>query len=153
METTQQIIDATQEIFSSMIMLEVSPGEPFIRQNDMLTDSISGLVGLAGTTKGLLAIHLTKPAALAVTAAFLGMEVEEIDEDVCDAIGELANMLAGSMKTAIDPKGSDVKLSMPSAVHGQEYAVDCLTNAETVTVPFIFNGNSFMVELQIRQDG
>lgn len=153
METTQQIIDATQEIFSSMIMLDVSPGKPFIRRNDMLTDSISGLVGLAGTTKGLLAIHLTKPAALAVTAAFLGMEVEEIDEDVCDAIGELANMLAGNVKTAIDPKGSDVKLSMPSAVHGEEYAVDCLANAQSVTVPFNFNGDSFMVELQIRQEG
>ncbi len=152
MEKTQHIIEATQEIFSSMIMLEVSPGEPFVRRNEMLTGSISGLVGLAGTTKGMLAIHLTKPAALAVTGAFLGMEVNEIDEDVCDAIGELANMLAGSMKAAIDPKGSGVKLSMPSAIHGQEYAIDCLARAESVTVPFTFNGVSFMVELQIRQD-
>ena len=149
-ETTQKIIEATQEIFSSMIMLEVVPGEPFRRRDSTLTNSISGLVGLAGSTKGLLAIHLSKPAALAVTTAFLGMDVEEINEDVCDAIGELANMLAGNMKTAIDPKGSEVKLSMPSAVHGEEYTVDCLADAESITVPFTFNGDDFMVEVQIR---
>lgn len=152
MKLTQHIIDATQEIFSSMIMLEVAPGEPYQRKNDALTDSISGLVGLAGTTKGLLAIHLSRPAALAVTSAFLGMDVEEIDEDVRDAIGELANMLAGNLKTAIDPKGSDVKLSMPSAVHGEEYSVDCLAGAESITVPFTFSADCFMVELQLRQE-
>jgi chemotaxis protein CheX len=38
---------------------------------------------------------------------------------------------------------------MPSAIHGEEYAVDCLTNAESIAVPFTFNDHTFMVELQI----
>jgi len=147
----QDICDSTQEIFSSMIMLDVSPGEPFKRDANKLEHSISGIIGLAGTVKGMLAIHLPNEAALAVTTAFLGMDVEEIDEDVCDAIGELANMLGGSIKSVIDPTGSDVQLSIPSAIHGEEYAVDCLAESESVTVPFSFNGQTFMVELQISQ--
>ena len=87
-----------------------------------------------------------------MTGAFLGMDVAEIDEDVRDAIGELANMLAGNMKSVLDPNGSEVQLSMPSAVHGEEYSVDCLANADTVTVPFSFNGSRFLVELQIGKD-
>ena len=152
MDHAQNIINSTQEIFSSMIMLDVTPGEPFSRGREMLQDSISGIIGLAGTTKGLLAIHLPKPVALAVTTAFLGMDVEEIDEDVCDAIGELANMLGGSLKSALDPKGSDIKLSMPSAIHGEEYSVDCLANTENVTVPFTLEGETFLIELQIGQN-
>jgi len=148
----EHITASTQEIFSSMIMLEVIPGEAFKRKNEMLKNSISGIIGLAGTTKGLLAIHLPNPTALAVTTAFLGMDVEEIDEDVRDAIGELANMLGGSLKAVLDPSGSDIKLSMPSSVYGEEYAIDCLADAEMVTVPFEFDGHSFMVELQIRED-
>lgn len=152
MEHAQHIIDSTQEIFSSMIMLDVSPGEPFKRSNEMLQNSISGIIGLAGTTKGMLAIHLSNDTALAVTTAFLGMDVEEIDEDVRDAVGELANMLGGSLKAVLDPTGSAINLSMPSAIHGEEYAIDCLADAETVTVPFKFNGQTFMVELQICKD-
>jgi len=151
-EYSQTIIESTQEIFSSMIMLDVTPGEPFIRSHNMLKNSISGLIGLAGTTKGMLAIHLPNAAALAVTTAFLGMEVEEIDEDVRDAVGELANMLAGSVKSALDPKGSDIKLSMPSAVYGEEYSVDCLAHAQSITVPFQLEELTFLVELQIRTE-
>lgn len=151
MKYAQEISDSTQEIFSSMVMLDVSPGEPFKRSDNKLVKSISGIIGLAGSVKGMLAIHLPDKAALAITTAFLGMDVEEIDEDVCDAVGELANMLGGSMKTVLDPGGSNVQLSMPSAVHGEEYAVDCLADAVSVTVPFAFNGQTFMVELQLSQ--
>ncbi len=134
-----------------MVMLDVSSGEPFKRDDSKLINSISGIIGLAGAVKGMLAIHLPNEAAMAVTTAFLGMDVEEIDEDVCDAIGELANMLGGSMKSILDPSGSEIQLSMPSAIHGEEYAVDCLTDSESVTVPFEFNGQTFMVELQLSQ--
>lgn len=152
MDHIQHLIEATQEIFSSMIMLEVSPGEPFNRNKSPLKDSISGIIGLAGTTKGLLAIHLPTAAALAVTTAFLGMDVEEIDEDVQDAIGELANMLGGNVKTALDPKGSGIQLSMPTSVHGDEYSIDCLAHAEELTIPFTFDNHTFLIELQIGQD-
>ncbi len=152
MTHAQHIIDSTQEIFSSMIFLEVTPGDPFKRQDEPLTNSISGIIGLAGTMKGSLAIHLTNDAALAVTTAFLGMDVEEIDEDVKDAIGELANMLGGSLKSVLDPSGSDIKLSMPSTVYGEEYSIDCLDEAESVAVPFSFDGHTFIVELQMRTE-
>ncbi len=153
MNNDQFIIDATQEIFSSMIMLDAVPGEPFVRGSAMLENSISGLIGLAGKTKGMLAIHLPNTVALAVTSSFLGMEVDEIDEDVRDAIGELANMLGGSIKAFIDPKGSDIQISMPSAVHGEEYTIDCLAGAQVTCVPFTIDAGTFLVELQIRQDG
>ena len=151
MKYAQDIAAATQEIFSSMVMLDVSPGEPFTRDDSPLANSISGIIGLAGAVKGMLAIHLPNDAAIAITTAFLGMDVEEVDEDVCDAIGELANMLGGSVKAILDPSGSEVQLSMPSAIHGEEYAVDCLADSESVSVPFTFDGQKFMVELQISQ--
>ena len=152
MEHAQHIAAATQEIFSSMIMLEVAAGEPYQRKDEQLRDSVSGIIGLAGKAKGMLAIHLPNPTALAVTTAFLGMEVEEIDDDVRDAIGELANMLGGSLKAVLDPNGSSVQLSMPSAVHGAEYSIDCLAEAESVSVPFSFADQTFTVELQMRAE-
>ena len=152
MPYAQQIVAATTEIFSSMLMLEVSPGEPFARSQGPLNNSISGIIGLAGKSKGLLAIHLPKPLATAITTAFLGMDVQEIDEDVCDAVGELANMLGGNLKSALDPKGSEIQLSMPTAIHGEEYAIDCLANAIKVAVPFELEGTTFLVELQLRSE-
>lgn len=153
MDLVQRITESTQEIFSSMIMLEVTPGEPYKRNKSVLRSSISGIIGLTGSIKGLLAIHLPKQTALEVTTAFLGMDVTEIDEDVRDAIGELANMLGGSLKATLDPKGSGIQLSMPTAIYGEEYSIDCIAEAEEITVPFELSGNTFLVELQIDPNG
>lgn len=152
MDHSQHIIESTREIFSSMIMLEVVPGEPYENKKSVQVDSISGIIGLAGSIKALLAIHLPADTALAVTTAFLGMDVEEINEDVRDAIGELANMLGGSVKTALDPKGSDIQLSMPTSVSGEEYSIDTIADAEEIMVPFELEGKTFSVELQIAPD-
>jgi chemotaxis protein CheX len=131
-----------------MIMLEVTPGDPYKRMDLSLKNSISGIIGMAGSIKGLLAIHLPNQTALEVTTAFLGMDVENIDDDVRDAIGELANMLGGSLKSALDPKGSDIKLSMPSTICGEEYSIESISNADVVTVPFELEGNTFLIEFQ-----
>ncbi len=152
MDHSQHIIESTREIFSSMIMLEVAAGEPYKNKKSVQINSISGIIGLAGNIKALLAIHLPTDTALAVTTAFLGLDVEEINEDVRDAIGELANMLGGSVKTALDPKGSEIILSLPTAVSGEEYSIDTLADAEEIMVPFQLEGKTFTVELQIAPD-
>jgi chemotaxis protein CheX len=50
-----------------------------------------------------------------------------IDDDVRDVMGELANMVAGNLKSLL-PKGVD--LSMPSVVVGSDYSLHvCGVNA------------------------
>ncbi|MCF6178730.1 MAG: chemotaxis protein CheX, partial [Geopsychrobacter sp.] len=79
MKHAEQIVAATCEIFSSMIMLEVTPEEPTTRTDTAFENSITGMVGLAGSVRGNLSIHLPAKVATDVTAAFLGMEVESIN--------------------------------------------------------------------------
>ena len=79
-EISDKIIESTIEIFTGMVMMDISvAGEPLQKLGPM-KQSITGMVGLAGTHKGVLAVHFPKQIALAVTGSFLGMEVEEINE-------------------------------------------------------------------------
>lgn len=152
MELKQTIIDATQEIFSSMVMLGTTPGTPFERLDVPLTDCVSGTISLTGKVNGLLSIHLPNQSALEVSGAFLDLEIDEIDDDVCDAIGELANMLAGNLKAALDPGGSDIQLSIPATDYGDQYSVERLPGAANITVPFYLDDGDFLVELQLQTD-
>lgn len=145
------IVAATKEIFETMIMMDVTPGKQLTDKVNAFTESVSGIVGLAGICKGMLAIHTPNDVAKTITTNFLGMEVEEIDEDVKDAIGELANMLAGNIKTIISENGKDITLSVPSAVCGEEYTVDCLADAEWITVPFTVPEGKFLVSIEIEK--
>lgn len=150
MDLQKNITDATKEIFETMIMLDITPGDPLEKSVNSFKCSVSGVIGLAGSCQGMLAIHTPDAVAKAITSSFLGMDVDEVDEDVTDAIGELANMLAGNIKMVLDEAGKDVTVSIPSCIHGEEYSMDCVADADWVVVPFTVDSGEFLVELQLK---
>ncbi|MDY0190951.1 MAG: chemotaxis protein CheX [Desulfuromonas sp.] len=149
MDLERITIEATQEVFETMIMLEATPlpSLPVLVSN--FVDSVSGVVGFAGSSSGIVAIHAPSEVALAITSRLLGLEIDSYCEDVTDAFGELANMLAGNIKMVLDESGGNITLSVPSYVYGADYHVDCVADADWVVIPFESDDGEFMVQLQI----
>ncbi|MBU0665434.1 MAG: chemotaxis protein CheX [Proteobacteria bacterium] len=151
MDINEKIIETTIEIFTTMVMMDVTVDGPPLQTSGALTDSITGMIGLAGTHKGVLAIHIPNHVAIAITSSFLGMDVAEIDDDVRDAVGELANMLGGNVKTILSENGRDIDLSLPSTIAGHEYGFKAATDVDLVVLPFKTEAGSFLVELQLEK--
>ena len=151
MEIDEHLAASVAEIFSTMIMMEAEVADSTPPRPPVFTNSISGVIGLAGTKKGVLALHFPMPVALAVTSSFLGMEVTESGPDVEDAIGELANMLGGSVKTVLTDKGRDIQLSMPTTISGESYDVQLIHDALRYALAFRIGAGDFLVELQLEQ--
>lgn len=149
MDLREQIIDSTVEIFTSMVMMDITVSDRNLKEKGTLENTITGVVGLAGTHKGVLAVHVPYPVAFAVTGNFLGIEVNEMNEDVEDAIGEIANMLGGNVKSILSENGRDINLSLPSTVSGKEYGFHTIKGAERVAIVFQSESGVFQVELQI----
>ena len=150
MDLQKNIIDATVEIFETMIVMEATPGEPLSQKITTFQNTVSGMVGLGGSFKGILTVHTPEKVAKAITGNFLDLEVSEINDDAKDAIGELANMLAGNIKLALDATGTAITLSIPSVVYGERYTLNSLSNADWVAVPFATPFGEFLVELQVK---
>ena len=150
MVSHQNVIDATQEIFETMIMVDINAGEPLNYPVNDFHKGMTSMVGFAGFRQGMLAIHTPETVALDITTQFLGLDVEKIDEDVIDALGELANMVAGSLKPLMAQEGVDVELSLPSVIHGSQYSMTTLADAELIIVPFKLASGEFLVELAFK---
>jgi chemotaxis protein CheX len=59
-------------------------------------------VGISGTWNGRIEVRLDKNLAYSAAAAMLMQPVQEISEaDMLDAIGEIANMVAGVIKPSL----------------------------------------------------
>lgn len=151
MELEDKIVESAKEIFSTMIMMEIEVRTDAIGEHHAFHDSISGIIGLAGMRKGVLAIHLPKNVAMAITGNFLGMEVTEVNEDVEDAVGELANMLGGNVKTILSERGRDIELSMPSTITGKDYDFQSKKDAERYLIPFVSEAGMFCIDLQLEK--
>lgn len=146
----KSLIKDVQEVFINMVGVEDLMHLPI--QVDVTThfkECLTAMVGLAGTYNGLVSVHLPWPLAISFTSLMLGMEVTEIDDDVNDAMGEIANMVAGSFKQHLSKGGSDVHLSTPSIVNGGDYVVSSGKNLENITLKFATDDEWFMVSLSI----
>lgn len=148
MDFSEAIIEATIDVFSTMIMLDANPGSPMKEKVLSFQESVSGLLGFSGDIKGMLRIHCPNQVAMAITGSMLGMEVDQIDDDVNDAIGEIANMVAGGLKVNLAKHDRNIELSIPTAIGGKSYNVHSLARAEWVTIPFSMEAGQMLVELE-----
>jgi chemotaxis protein CheX len=107
-----------QSVFDTMMDLDAAEcGTPW----QHTPDTITAAVHFVGEWRGAALVECRAPQALQFAARFMGMEPPAaIDEDVRDVVGELANMVAGNLKSLL-PRGVD--LSMPSLVEGSDYAL------------------------------
>lgn len=145
MNSRESIVTTTKEVFSGMLFMEVTPQEP-VEPGMTHDNSISGIIGFGGRLKGMLAVHTPEEVAKAITAGFLGMPIEEVNEDVNDAIGELANMLAGGVKLALSEINNEISLSIPSVICGDSYTINAPTEGEALLIPFVVPEGRFYVE-------
>jgi chemotaxis protein CheX len=148
MNIGQDIIGATRDVFSTMLMMELGGGDPVEGAGGEVDSNITALLGLGGDIRGMLAVHCPARVAMTITSGFLGMDVDALNEDVKDAIGEIANMVAGNLKIAFAGDDLKIELAIPSTIIGQSYRVGGMLGAKRVAVPFAMESGQFLVELK-----
>jgi len=151
-QLARYVIDATKDVFSTMIMMDPADDYPLKDPIHRFQCSITGMVGFAGIYSGVISIHCPVSLALQITSSMLGMECDEVNEDLNDAIGEIANMLGGSVKQVLSKGGMDVKLSIPTVISGEDYTVNSLSDIDCVVIPFRVNDTRFLVGLTLKKE-
>lgn len=152
---TTSVIKATTDLFATMMMMELTPGDALSSRSEMEKEVvITGIIGLAGVYKGTISIHFSKAMALKSISAMLGMEFDELTDDTKDAIGEIANIVAGGAKTELSAHGVAFDLSLPTVIAGENYSVfhtDAARKGKGTIVPFSCDGQRMFVEFDLEK--
>jgi chemotaxis protein CheX len=106
------------EVFQLMLGVHCEP-DSGLAEGD--AESVTAVVGFGGMLSGACVFRTGGAAALKIAARMTGMEFEEIDDTVKDAIGEICNMLAGSWKGRVPQLAANCGLSVPAVITGRNY--------------------------------
>jgi len=110
------LAEIVESIFSTMLDLKVSPAEVSLPPH---ADRLTASVFLEGSWNGAVSIECSRQVACSFAGRLLAMDPPEaVNDEVRDAFGELANMIAGNVKSAI---AADSRISMPSVVDGSDF--------------------------------
>ena len=149
----RQLVSDVCEIFSTMVGVEdINHLPQEVETAPHFKKSVTAMVGLAGTCNGMVCLHTSQALAMNFTAQMLGMDVGEVEDDVNDALGEIANMIGGSFKHHLSNGGDDIKLSTPSVVTGTDYSFSSGQPGETLSLLFSAAGEEFMVSVVLEMD-
>ena len=106
---------------------------------------LKGYVDLSGKWKGRIEVRLAKSLAYAATAAMMMQPIEEVSEaDMLDAIREIANMIAGGIKSSL-PR--PCAMTVPESEVANEGICTCPGAEATLSIAFQHESGSLMVRV------
>ena len=127
---------AAESVFSMMLGLRVQI-QP--HQTVDQPDPVNGVVALLGFTgpwAGTGVVYCDERFACKIGSAMLMTEVTEINGDVLDGLGEVANMILGNLKESLEPHTGPLGLSVPTVVYGKNFSTRSAIKAAWTLVPF-----------------
>ncbi len=115
-ETDQVLIGCLDKAVESTFGMILGESPKFSEDGQDTTEH-SGLVGIiavVGDVSWSLSVGFSPQSATSIAQQFAGCEFDYDSDDMCDVIGELANVLAGDVVAALDELGIKVQMSLPS---------------------------------------
>ena len=114
----EALLDGAKEVFETMVFMDIAEAtEPDQKiEGWALLSSIT----FKGPFEGCLAVCCNVDCAKAIAEGMLALNLEEVgEEETCDAMGEIANMVMGSVKARLQNEIGNVEVSIPSVVSGR----------------------------------
>lgn len=136
-EIIQAVQSATADVFSTMLGLELEPRPTDLDKGcPSVSDGVMAFVGVTGPWVGTGIVSCSAAFACKLCATFLMSEAETVNEEVLDAVGEIANMVIGNFKNAAEAVVGPLGLTVPTVIYGRNFTSKSLRNNEWHLLPF-----------------
>lgn len=140
-------LKAVQNVFETMINIPYTLGKPSLKKDTTTSYEVSGSIGISGEVVGCVVVSFPEAIALQLASALLGEELKQVDEDCTDAIGEIANMVAGDAKKEF-PKGNTT-ISVPSVVIGK-HRIAFPKGVPIISIPCRTDQGTFVIDVALK---
>lgn len=147
-EVINPFINATRNVVATMAGISPKPEKPRLKRDHASTMDFTGVVGLAGDgAKGSFAVSFSQSCIERIVRNMLGDEIEDMEQDMRDAVGELANMISGGARAELEQKGHSFDMAVPTLIAGKGHRIFQLTDMPVLVVPFNTEAGPFTVEV------
>ena len=137
------IAQSAADVFETMLAMDVTLGNAREDTINHQADGVVALVGVGGSWAGSGRISCSASLACQLAGAMLMQPFTHVNEEVLDAMSEIANMIIGNVKTTFEERLGFLALSLPTVVYGRNYQTRCAGVRQWTVVP-VHCGNEVM---------
>jgi len=108
------------DIWAAILGMVLQPADALAHHGEEVR-VVTGCVQITGDWSGAVTVQCSAHLARVATAVMFGSTPDDVTEDeVCDTVGELANMTGGNVKSLLP---GSCQLSLPAVTTGRDYHV------------------------------
>ncbi len=142
------LMESAKEVFETMVFMDLAEcfdDEAKIEGSSLL-GTITFRITFEGRLDGCMTIYCSTDCARAIAMNMLAMDPdEEISEaEVSDAIGEITNMVMGSVKTRVQDRVGSLDVSIPTVITGRELDSSLGDGANKAVIRVSLDGEHLM---------
>jgi chemotaxis protein CheX len=141
-------VNSVRGVFSTMVGVQTTVNRPFLKSDPSPSHDVSSIIGFSGEVVGSVVVSFQNDAAARLASAFAGTDLQPGTTDFADAVGELANMIAGAAKKDL---GGNANITVPSVVIGAGHVLARLSDVPCIVIPCDTPVGSFAVEVSIKR--
>jgi chemotaxis protein CheX len=142
------LINSIRAVFSTMVKLEVTIQRPHVKTSPAPSYDVSGIIGLSGDLIGSIVVSFQMEAAVRIASLFAGTALAADSPDFADAVGELANMIAGGAKKAF---GGMANITVPNVIIGDGHTIARLSDVPCLVIPCQTRVGSLAAEVSLKK--
>ncbi len=114
------LIAAIINTFEVLLGIKPNVGKPGVLREVRPKFNLVTIIGFVGSSEGSLIYSFNPETALKLVSKMTGTSYEAVDEFVMSAVGEIGNMIAGSLAVNLEKIGCKITISPPTVVAGKE---------------------------------
>ncbi len=142
---------ALSDIFEAAAseVLTAASSDHFTKVSDTIECGYAGVLPLHGDMNGLFILKTNANSLRIFTSYLIGVEQEDVtDEDMCDCIGEIANVVCGLAKARAAMQGIHFTLSTPFCVKSEQ-SLEFFFKKNEKKIAFALKSQSAAVDTRI----
>jgi chemotaxis protein CheX len=141
------VLDAAKEVFESMVFTSLEESSDTAARNNA---AFLASITFRGGVEGCLTVRCDPGGARAIAAGMLCSETPEnlTNGEIIDALGEIANMVMGGVKTRLQDEIRDIAISIPSVLQGRQLQPHIGEGTSNIAIPVTI-GRQHPTQLQL----
>jgi len=152
--TSEQLAEIVQvsaiQVFEMMVSLPITATTWSVHENLKSFDGVVGMITFTGDWIGAGLFCCNEELACLFGSKMLMIDVAQVDADVLDGVGELSNMILGSVKEALEKRTGPLALGIPAVVYGKNFLARPGVHSAWIETLFEHEGHEFSVWTSIQ---
>lgn len=140
-------IEATLNVLETTASTEAKAGVPFLKRSRGALGPVTGMISLTGEFRASVALSFEGKGILAIVSKMFGEELTELNDEIKDAVGEIANMISGQVTNSIASLGDSLKATLSEVIVKDNHTIPHLDGYPVVAFPFKTETGSFTIEM------